>query len=154
MASSAANGNAPTYGTLVENWAEGRFPAWEYVDESWHDFETPRGTCVEVKATQPWVSNGHDSNGNPSRARGRFKLWSEEHQSLKDDDGVYLYVLYEETDDGGIDVLEWRILDTEQTEVATGSEWYEVTTNPRASSKGDVKRIRWPCIIAPEEVDV
>lgn len=151
----AANGNAPHFGDLVQDWACDRFDM-EFHDKSHYDALRPDGTKVEVRGAQVWIQNGY-CNGDPTRTRGRFKFWSASHDDLAADDGVYLLIVYEtvENDDGEdeINVLAFRWVNPATITEVVGDCWYDVRSNPRTATKGDPYRLSWSHIFQNGEVE-
>jgi hypothetical protein len=153
MSGAAKNGEAPTLGDLVEQWADNRFP-WDYHDEWYYDFEGLRDKPIQVKGTQPWIKNGYDDRGNRKYCRGRFKFWRGDHSKLDDHDGVYLLVIYDEVHGGdAIRVVAWKIIGTSALEDAVGGDWWDVNSNGRTASKGDIYRTSWATFFDDSEVD-
>ena len=147
----AANGNAPTWGDLVEDWVGDAF-GLEYVDESYYDFLDDDGTKVETKGAQVWINNGY-RNGKQQRTRGRFKFWSGSHDELVAEDGDYILVVYEEDDDGDINVLAVQRVKAATVTEFVGGCWYDVRSNPRVASKGDPYRLSWSKVFPLSEVE-
>lgn len=81
MASRATNANKEA-GTQAEEYVA-RSRGGERTPNAWFDVETPDG-IVEVKSTQQRLSSGR---------RGRFRLWRDQHQNLKDHDGEYHFLV-------------------------------------------------------------
>lgn len=92
------NGGAPTWGELVERWAEEHL-GLRIVDGTNYDARTSDGTPVQIKGCQRWTANGYEPDGTPKRTRGRFRLWETPLVHLLADDGLYLLVLYDEEAD-------------------------------------------------------
>jgi len=81
MASRATNANKEA-GTQAENYVA-RQTGGERTPNAWFDVEAPDG-IIEVKSTQERLSSGR---------RGRFRLWRDQHQNLKDHGGTYWFVV-------------------------------------------------------------
>lgn len=78
----------------VETWATVSFE-WEHVDNDYYDLVASDGTKVEAKGCLRWVDDGYRSSGKKRRMRGRFRLWSDEHDKLVEAVGDYLFAVYE-----------------------------------------------------------
>lgn len=148
MSTTQSNGDAPTLGDLVEEWACERFDM-EYVDEPHYD-ALDDDTKVEVKGAQVWIQNGY-KNGKPMRTRGRWKFWKASHADLIADDGDYLLVVYEE-DDGDITALAHQRVKAATITEYVGDCWYDVRSNPRTASKGNPYRLSWAKVFDHDEV--
>lgn len=134
------NGRAPHFGDRIESWACDVF-GMEYVDETAHDSLLEDGTPVQIKGAQLWVGNGY-RNGEPQRCRGRIKLWEGDHETLVDEGGLYLIVVYTVNSDG-INVLASDWFEPEDVADVVGGDWYS-EGDPRERSKGLVYRTTWP----------
>jgi hypothetical protein len=142
------NGSAPDYGDMVEQWACRQF-GWEHADETWYDHRgTEVGRPMQTKGAMVGFLNG-TQNGKQLYNRGRFRLWEDDHESLVENDGAYLFVVYRE-DEGNIDVEAWKILSPADVEDAV--DWYD---GQRSSvrSKGRSTRLGWYKIFDEDEVD-
>ena len=95
MASRATNANKEA-GTEAENWVA-KQTGGERTPNAWFDVETPEG-IVEVKSTQERLSSGR---------RGRFRLWYDQHQNLKDHGGTYWFLV----DGVGVEQLDPETVD-------------------------------------------
>lgn len=81
MASAGYNGNKEA-GTQAEEYVAQQ-TGGERTPNAWFDVEAPEG-IVEVKSTQDRLSSGR---------RGRFRLWYDQHQNLKDHGGTYWFLV-------------------------------------------------------------
>ena len=81
MASAGYNGNKEA-GTRAEEYVA-RQTGGERTPNAWFDVDTPEG-IAEVKSTQERLSSGR---------RGRFRLWYDQHQNLKDHGGTYWFLV-------------------------------------------------------------
>jgi hypothetical protein len=147
---SASNNGAPKYGDLVETWVTERFD-YEHVDEQWYDHVGNWGTKIQVKGTQVWIEDGYRDNGDQRYRRGRFRLWEGDHKKLREDDSVYLFILYDDEPDC-INVVHWEHIHPDDLLGALPSGWWD-EENARCAAKGRSARINWPNLIDKEEVD-
>lgn len=144
----AANGNAPQYGEMVEEWAcDALFLSYE--DETHYDAENHNGRLVQIKGARHWVNNGYNRQGEQARCRGRFKFFEGDHERLKEDDGIYLLVVYEKDGGGGINVVEAAYYTPEKVGEIIDGDWYS-EGDIREASKGLVYRTTWSSFL---EVD-
>jgi len=81
MASRATNANKEA-GTQAENYVA-RQTGGERTPNAWFDVDAPDG-IIEVKSTQERLSSGR---------RGRFRLWQDQHQNVKDHGGTYWFLV-------------------------------------------------------------
>jgi len=153
---SRSNGDAPTIGDLIELWACDRFDM-RHDDEAHYDgyrrLLTEDGTEVEIKATAQWIQNGYRSNEEPRRTRGRWKIWRKSHNELQENDGVYLFVIYEETDNDSLNVIHWLWMTPDRLLEITGDSWWDVNSNPRTHSKGAVYRFSWTKLVDKDQLN-
>lgn len=98
-----------------------------------YDVETGSGRVAEVKSTQKRYD--YDNR------RGRFRLWKQQHQALKDEDGVY-YFLVEGMPPARIkpDAID-RIMREK------GLSW---TDSGPSHDKGQQLKLNWKYVIDPE----
>lgn len=119
----------------VERWAADTF-GWERTDGAHHDLIKSDGTPVEAKGCCRWLSSGD------GRERGRFRLWSESHDELVQDGGVYLFVVYENHEKWE-QPWAWRTVPAYRiTYLVDG--FYNYTFRP---SKGETALLAWPHIM-------
>lgn len=147
---SAANGNAPKYGDLVEDWACDALYL-DYVDETHYDAVTLDGVRVQIKGAMRWVDNGTSRTGGQARCRGRFKFYEGDHEALVEDDGIYLLVVYEDDDDG-IDVKRCGYATPEKVEEVVDGGWYS-ENDRRERSKGLIYRTTWNSFLEVDDGD-
>jgi hypothetical protein len=81
MATRATNRNKEA-GTQAEQYVADQIGG-ERTPNAWFDVEGPDG-IIEVKSTQERLSSGR---------RGRFRLWYDQHQNLKDHGGTYWFLV-------------------------------------------------------------
>lgn len=81
MATRSTNQNKEV-GTQAEQYVADQ-TGGERTPNAWFDVETRDG-IIEVKSTQERLSSGR---------RGRFRLWYDQHQNLKDHDGTYWFLV-------------------------------------------------------------
>lgn len=82
MASRATNANKEA-GTRAEEYVADQVGG-ERTPNAWFDVEDRNGEIIEVKSTQDRLSSGR---------RGRFRLWKDQHQNLKDHGGTYWFLV-------------------------------------------------------------
>lgn len=85
---SRATNNNKEAGTQAEEYVARQMNG-ERTPNAWYDVDAGDGTLIEVKSTQGRLSDGR---------RGRFRLWKEQHEALRDHDGLYWFLV----DGGGI----------------------------------------------------
>jgi len=128
----------------VEQWATEAF-AWEHVDKGYYDLVAADGTKVEAKGCLRWVNDGR-RNGRQKQIRGRFRLWSEEHDKLVADAGEYLFVVYESTDFD--EPWAWRRMPAHEVTNLVDT-FYNYTFR---RSKGETAHLSWRHVF-PESVE-
>lgn len=126
----------------VEAWAAETF-GWERTNgDSYFDLLAWNDVKVEAKGCLRWIE------ARPRRRRGRFRLWSKEHERLCDDDGLYLFTVYEDTEWAW--PFAWRMMPaTVVSELIDG-----FSNHTHRPEKGMTTKVRWVDIIAgipPEE---
>lgn len=155
MAQADLNGNAPTYGDLVEEWACTVF-GLDYHDETYYDAVTTQGVDVQIKGCKQWVGNGYYADGTERRCRGRFKFFEGDHDTLAEEGGVYLLIVYEDDgddeDDESIDPVAYGFFTPDAVEEVVDGDWYS-EGDRRERKKGLVYRTTWNSFFDPEVVD-
>lgn len=86
----------PPFGDLAEELIAEEYDLSEFNDAEWYDLEDEdTGAKYEVKSTQTEIGEDYP-------ARGRFRLWRDNHRSLASSDGQgtawYVFVLWHERD--------------------------------------------------------
>jgi hypothetical protein len=82
MASQGKNGNKAA-GTRAEDYVADQLDGGIRTPNEWYDVEDFHG-IHEVKTTQETLSNGRS---------GRFRLWKDQHERLKEQDGTYHFLI-------------------------------------------------------------
>lgn len=82
MASRSTNRNKEA-GTQAEDFVA-REVNGSRTPNAWYDVDHPSGAIIEVKSTQKRLGSGR---------RGRFRLWKEQHENLRDHGGRYWFLV-------------------------------------------------------------
>jgi hypothetical protein len=129
MASRATNANKEA-GTQAEEYVAQQ-TGGERTPNAWFDMEAPEG-IVEVKSTQERLSSGR---------RGRFRLWKDQHQNLKDHGGRYWFLV----DGVGVEQLDPEDIDDIVEE--EGLSWAGSGSHPQGS---DQLKLTWTHVLDAE----
>lgn len=81
-------------GHAVERWVCERL-GYEHERAPHYDARGPGGRPVQVKAAAWRVQNGTQRDGSQRYATGRFRLYESDHDFLLEQDGEYVFVVYE-----------------------------------------------------------
>ena len=130
MASAGQNGNKEA-GTRAEEYVA-RQTGGERTPNAWYDVEAPDG-IVEVKSTQERLSSGR---------RGRFRLWKDQHQNLRDHGGTYWFL---------VEGREPVRLDPEEVDAIMdrkGLSWSDSGSHPQNSEQ---LKLVWSYVLDPDE---
>lgn len=109
-----------------------------------YDCVSPDGSAhVQVKAASWRVCNGVQ-NGSQMYAHGRFRLYEMDHQWLKENNGLYAFVVYEEHSMGVIP-LYVRLVYPEFIDGILGANpWYDLNKPLEDKAEGSDLRLAWP----------
>ena len=129
MASRATNANKEA-GTQAEEYVAQQ-TGGERTPNAWFDVEAPEG-IVEVKSTQERLSSGR---------RGRFRLWRDQHQNLKDHGGRYWFLV----DGVGVEQLDPEDIDDIMAD--EGLSWAGSGSHPQGS---DQLKLTWTHVLDAE----
>jgi len=129
MASRATNANKEA-GTRAEDWVAQQ-TGGERTPNAWFDVDTPDG-IVEVKSTQERLSSGR---------RGRFRLWYDQHQNLKDHGGTYWFLV----DGVGVEQLDPKEVEDIMDE--NGLSWASAGEHPQGT---DQLKLTWTYVLDAE----
>lgn len=129
MASAGHNGNKEA-GTRAEEYVA-RQTSGERTPNAPHDVEAPDG-IKEVKSTQKRLSSGR---------RGRFRLWKDQHEYLRDHGGEYWFL---------VEGREPAVLDPEEVDdimAEEGLKWAGSGNHPQ-----DTRQLKlvWTHVLDPE----
>lgn len=134
MSAATTNGGAPTWGDAVERWAAEHL-GLSLEDASSFDARTADGTPTQVKGCREQVGDEYPRSG-------RFRLWSEELVHLLADDGLYLFVLYdEEADPSMLEFAErFKLVPASTAGELAGGYWSAGSHRP---GKGRQAKVPW-----------
>lgn len=130
MASRATNNNKDV-GTAAEEWVARQVDG-ERTPNAWFDVDAGLDGIIEVKSTRRRLSSGR---------RGRFRLWKDQHQNLKDHNGEYWFL---------VDGLDPAVLDAPEIDEIMAEndlKWAESGNHPQETKQ---LKLVWTYVIDPE----
>jgi len=138
MADGRATNENKEIGTNAEEYIARKTGGERHPNE-WYDVKSGNGTTIEVKTTRETINDTPATTTDPRN--GRFRLWKQQHENLKDAEGVYYFL---------VDGLPTTRVDPEKVERVMEEHGLNWTDSGASTDNEHQVKINWTYLIDPE----